>query len=142
MTRPVYPSDLTDEQWAILAPLIPAPHRNCRPREADMREVVNAIMYLLRTGCPWRHLPHDLPPYRTVYYYFRKWRRCGVWRKIHDELHERLRQDKEGRKATPSAAIIDSQSAKTGEKGGLRAAMTLARKLKGASATLSSIPWD
>lgn len=141
MTRKLYPTDLTDEQWAILAPMIPAPRKNVRPRQADMREVLNAILYLLRTGCPWRHMPHDLPPYRTVYYYFAKWRKCGVWKKIHDKLHERLRELK-GRQATPSAAILDSQSVKTTEKGGLRAVTTLARRLKDASAILSSIPWD
>jgi putative transposase len=141
MTRKLYPSDLTDEQWAILAPMIPPPRKNVRPRQADMREVLNAILYLLRTGCPWRHMPHDLPPYRTVYYYFAKWRKCGVWKKIHDKLHERLRELK-GRQATPSAAILDSQSVKTTEKGGLRAVTTLARRLKDASAILSSIPWD
>ena len=141
MPRPAYPSDLTDEQWAILAPLIPPAPKNGRPREADMREVMNAILYLLRTGCPWRHLPHDLPRYRTVFYYFTKWRKCGVWKKIHDKLHERVRELKQ-RQANPTAAIIDSQSVKTGEKGGLSAATTLARRLKDASATLSSIPWD
>lgn len=141
MPRCAYPTDLTDEQWAILAPLIPPPRQNVRPRQADMREVFNAIMYLLRTGCPWRSLPHDLPPYRTVFYYFTKWRKCGVWRKLHDKLHERVRLE-QGRQATPSAAIIDSQSVKTAEKGGLRAATTLARRLKDASAILSSIPWD
>lgn len=139
MSRLLYPSDLTDEQWAILGPMLPPPRENVRPREADMREVINAVLYLLRTGCPWRHLPHDLPPYRTVYYYFAKWRRCGVWKKIHDKLHERVRELKE-RAATPSAVILDSQSVKTTEKGGLRAATTLARRLKDASAILSSIP--
>ena len=141
MTRHGYPSDLTDEQWAILAPLIPPAHTHCRPRQVDIREVINAILYLLRTGCAWRYLPNDLPAYRTVYYYFAKWRKCGVWRKIHDKLHERLREMK-GRKATPSAAIIDSQSVKTTEKGGLRAVTTLARRLKDVSAILSSTPLD
>lgn len=141
MPHPPYPSDLTDEQWAILEPMLPAPRRNCRPRQAAMREVMNAILYLLRTGCPWRHLPHDLPPYRTVFYYFSRWRKCGVWKKLHDKLHERVREEKERHK-DPSAAIIDSQSARTGEKGGLRAATTLARKLKDVSDILSSIPWD
>ncbi len=141
MTRHGYPSDLTDEQWAILAPLIPPAHTHCRPRQVEMREVIDAILYLLRTGCAWRYLPNDLPPYRTVYYYFAKWRKCGVWRKIHDTLHERVRELKQ-RKKTPSAAIIDSQSVKTTEKGGLRAAMTLARRLKDVSAILSSTPLD
>ncbi len=141
MNRRGYPSDLTDEQWAILAPLIPQPHAGCRPRQVQMREVVNAILYLLRTGCAWRYLPTDLPAYRTVYYYFAKWRRCGVWRKIHDTLHARVREMKQ-RKKTPSAAILDSQSVKTTEKGGLRAVMTLARRFKDASAILSSIPWE
>lgn len=141
MPRSPYPSDLTDEQWAILAPLLPPPHTNCRPRQADMREVINATLYLLRTGCSWRLMPHDLPPYRTVFYYFTKWRKCGVWKKIHDQLHERPRQLK-GREETPSAAIIDSQSVKTTGKGGLGAVTTRARKLKDVSATLSSIPWE
>ena len=140
MPRCPYPSDLTDEQWAILAPMLPAPHENCRPRQADMREVMNAILYLLRTGCPWRHLPHDLPPYRTVFYYFTKWRKCGVWRKIHDKLHARLRE-MEGREATPSAAILDSQSIKTGGKGGPSAATTRAKKSRAASGIRSWIRW-
>lgn len=141
MDRKRYDTDLTDEQWAILGPMIPEGTGNGRPRSADMREVMNAILYLLRTGCGWRHLPHDLPSYRVVFYYFTKWRKCGVWKKIHDRLHEKVRE-LQGREAKPSAGIIDSQSSKTGEKGGLRAATTLARRLKDASDILSSIPWD
>lgn len=125
--RKAYPSDLTDAQWAILAPPIPPPHKNCRPRKANMREAIDGIMYHLRAGGAWAALPHDLPPYRTVFYYFSKWRKCGVWKKIHDKLHERLRE-KEGRESTPSAAIVDSRSVKTAEKGGLRAVTTPARR--------------
>lgn len=141
MARMTYPSDLTDEQWAILAPMIPPPHKEGHPRDADMREVVNGILYLLRTGCGWRLMPHDLPKHGTIFYHFNKWRKCGVWKKIHDKLHERLREQ-EGRNAQPSAAIIDSQSVKTGEKGGPSGATTRARKSRAASGTLSWTPWD
>jgi putative transposase len=82
-----------------------------------MRDIINAIRYLQRTGCSWRHLPHDLPPYRVVFYYFSLWRRLGVWEQVHATLHAQLRQ-KIGRDAHPSAAIADSQSVKTTEKGG------------------------
>ena len=106
----------------------------------DLREVVNAMLYLLRTGCPWRHLPHDLPPWGTVWAYFRRWRDDGTLERLHDERRTRVRQA-DGRDPHPSAACLDSQSIKTAEKGG-RAGTTLARSLRGASATLSSIPWD
>ncbi len=133
MDRKPYPTDLTDAQWAILAPMIPAPNKTGRPRKYAMREVVNAILYQVRSGGAWRNLPHDFPPYRTVFYYFTKWRKCGVWKKIHDRLHEKVRR-KAGREAKPSAGIIDSQSVKTGEKGGPGGAMTRARKSRAASA--------
>lgn len=127
VARPSYPSDLTDSQWNWLEPRIPPPRPGGRPRTVDMREVVNGILYVNRTGCSWRSMPHDLPPWSTVHYYYWKWRRCGVWKKIHDGLREEVRKS-EGREASPSAAIVDSQSVKTTEKGGPGAVTTRVRK--------------
>lgn len=140
MPRQAYTSDLTDAQWAVLEPLLPPPKSGGRPRSVDLREVVNGLLYLLHTGCPWRSLPHDLPPWGTVWTYFRRWRDDGTLERLHDEVRAQVRQQ-DGRDAQPSAVILDSQSVKTTEKGG-RAASTLARKLRDASAILSSIPWD
>ena len=140
MTRKPYSTDLTDDQWEVLRPLLPDAKPGGRPRSADLREVVNAMLYLLRTGCPWRSLPHDLPPWGTVWAYFRRWRDDGTLDRLHDDLRASVRAEA-GRDPDPSAAILDSQSVKTAEKGG-RAATTLARRFRGASATLSSIPWD
>jgi transposase len=118
MNRKAYGSDLTDTEWAILVPFIPPAEPGGRPRTTDMREVLNAIFYLLRGGCAWRLLPHEFPPWKTVYHYQRAWRRAGLWEQIHGVLRERLRR-LAGRKAQPSACIIDSQSIKTTERGGV-----------------------
>lgn len=124
--RRSYPSDLTDNEWAILEALVPPVKSGGRPAEHTRREIVNAILYVLRTGCQWRHLPHDLPAWGTVYTYFRRWRLDGTWSRIHETLHKQLRVAV-GRHPEASAAILDSQSVKTTEKGG-RAATTPARK--------------
>jgi putative transposase len=134
MIRKPYPTDLTDEQWARIAPSIPPAMPGGRRRTVNVREVVNAILYFVRTGCQWRNLPHDFPPWGTVHYYYRRWRLDGTWQKVHDALREQVRSEKEGREATPSAAIIDSQSAKTTEKGGL-AVTTRVSRSRVASAT-------
>lgn len=135
---PRYPSDLTDQQWARLEPLLPPAKPGGHPRTTDLREVLNALFYLDRTGCQWRALPKDFPPWSTVWTYFRKFRNDGTWQRIHTALREQARVQG-GREPTPSAAIIDSQSVKTSQKGG-GAATTAARRSRGASATCWSIP--
>jgi transposase len=118
MPRPHYPTDLSDAEWAILEPLIPPPKPGGRPIKHPRREIVNAIRYVLRSGEAWRLMPHDLPPWQTVYYYFRLWRLDGTWERVNAALRRRVRR-RTGRSAEPTAAILDSQSAKTTEKGGL-----------------------
>jgi putative transposase len=119
MSRKPYPSDLTDLQWDNIEHLVPAPKAGGRPRTYSNRDIVDGILYVLRSGCGWRMLPHDFPPWESVYGYFRRWRLAGVWKEIHDGLVVIIRQ-LDGREAQPSAAILDSQSVKTTEQGGPR----------------------
>ena len=121
--RRPYPSDLTEAQWAELAPLVERPRRadgRGRPRRVELREVVDAILYVLHEGCRWRALPHDFPPWETVYWYFAKWSDDGTLVRIHDALRRRTREAA-GRDPEPSALVIDSQSVKASEKGGTSA---------------------
>ena len=131
-----YPSDLTDEEWSLIEPLIPAAKRGGRKREVMVREVVNGVMFVLSTGCQWRYIPKDLPPRSTVHDYLTRWNHDGTIEKIHYALYVRCRETI-GREASPTACVIDSQSVKSAEKGGLasiRPGTTRARRSKGRSA--------
>lgn len=120
--RAAYPSDLSDAEWAILEPLVPGVRSGGRPRAHPDRELINAMLYVLRGGIAWRALPHEYPPWKTVYHYFRVWRLDGSWERMNAELCVETRV-RAGRAPEPSAAILDSQSAKTTEKGGLAGGM-------------------
>lgn len=134
-----YPSDLTDAEWALVAPLIPPAKRGGNKRTVDVREVVNGLMYILSTGCQWRAIPKDLPPRSTLYDYFAQWEWDGTLERLHHALYVKCREQAEC-EASPSAAIIDSQSVKSAEKGGvrlIRTAMTQARRPRARSAIFS-----
>lgn len=127
MSRKPYPSDLTDSEWEKIAPLLPATSPIGRPREVDMRELLNGIFYVLSEGCRWRSLPHDFPPWQTVYKYFRHWQRLEVWHQLNTHLRQEVRNSVE-KADNPTAGMIDSQSVKTTEKRGRFMAMTEASK--------------
>lgn len=135
-----YPSDLTDAEWSLIEPFIPPAKRGGRHREVDVREVVNGIMYILSTGCQWRAVPKDLPPKSTVWDYFSLWQWDGTLDRIHHALYVQCREQA-GREASPTAAIIDSQSVKSAEKGGprsIRRGMMRARRSTARSGTFWS----
>jgi transposase len=139
-TRQAYPTDLTDKEWNLIQHLVPKAKAGGRPEAYPKREILNAIFYWARSGGSWRMLPHDLPPWRIVYYYFWQWRRDGTWHVMHDLLRGDVRVAA-GTRRQPSAGIIDSQSVKTTEKGG-SVAMMPANRSKAANGIFSSTRSD
>jgi transposase len=137
MPKRRYPTDLTDAQWELLRPLLEKPkERGGRPRKYPLREIVNALNYQARAGCSWRMLPKDFPRWDNVYDHFRRWKRDGTLQQVHDTLRDFVRVSA-GREVSPSAAVVDSQTVRTTEKGG-SVGTTAARRSPGASATSPS----
>jgi transposase len=135
-----YPSDLTDEEWTLVEPLIPPAKHGGRRRRVVVREVINGVMYVLSTGCQWRYLPRDLPPKSTVHDYLTRWNYDGTIERVHHALYVKCREAA-GREASPTACVIDSQSVKSAEKGGcgsIRPGTMRARK----SPARSGISWS
>ena len=137
--RERYDSDVSDREWTIIRQFLPPRGRLGRPPRYERREVFNAIMYVTKTGCPWRYLPHDFPGWRLVYYYFASWQKLGVWQRLNDALREKVR--KKSAKKAPSAAILDAQSVKMADQPGERG-FDAGKKVKGAKTPPSCrYPW-